>query len=73
MAVVSCCTEGEEVLAEFFTLRNWRYFRLWLNNQQCHGKTNGTGGFSTLNWSKTNLSRCSDCRLVMLYKVVKKL
>ena len=56
-----------------FTLRNWIYFRLWLNNQQCYDKTDGTGGFSASNWSKTNPSRCSDCRLVMLYKVVKKL
>ena len=56
-----------------FTLRNWRYFRLWLNKQQCYDKTDGTGGFNTSNRSKTNPSRCSDCRLVMLYKVVKKL
>ena len=48
-------------------------FRLWLNKQQCYDKTDGTGGFNTSNRSKTNPSRCSDCRLVMLYKVVKKL
>jgi hypothetical protein len=33
----------------------------------------GTGGFSSLNWFKTNPPRWSDCRLFMLYKLVKKL
>ena len=31
----------------------------------------GTGGFSALNWSKTNPPRFSECRLLMLYKGVK--
>jgi hypothetical protein len=60
------------VWAEFFTIRNWRCFHLWLNNQRCYGKTDGTGGFSASNWSDTNLPQSSDCRLVMLYKGGKK-
>src|SRR5271170_218714 len=32
-----------------------------------------TGGFNVSDWSKTNLPRFSNCRLFMLYKVVKKL
>ena len=48
-------------------------FRLWLNNQRCYGRTDVTGGFSAWNWFKSNPPRCSDCRLLMLYKVVKKL
>ena len=61
------------MLPEFFTLRNWDRFCLYLNNQHSHGQTDATGGFSASNWSKTNPPRYSDCRLVMLYKVVKKL
>src|ERR1700734_1093084 len=61
------------MLPEFFTLRNWDRFCLYLNNQHSHGQMDATGGFSASNWSKTNPPRYSDCRLVMLYKVVKKL
>ena len=32
-----------------------------------------TGRFSASSWSKNNPPHCSDCRLLMLYKVVKKL
>src|SRR5271168_1353109 len=32
-----------------------------------------TGAFGALNWSKTYPPCCSDCRLLMLYKVVKEL
>ena len=48
-------------------------FRLWLNNQESYGKTDGTDGFSASNWSKNTPPRCSDYSLVMLYKGVKKL
>ena len=71
MVVVSYFTGGEEVWAEFFALKNWTYFRLWLTNQLVYGKMDDTGGFSASNWSKTNSLCCSDCRLVMLYKGVK--
>jgi hypothetical protein len=33
----------------------------------------GTGGFSASIWSNTNPPRCSNYRLVMLYKELKKL
>jgi hypothetical protein len=46
---------------------------LYLNNQRSYGKMEGTGRFTASNWSKISPPRCSDCRLVMLYKVVKKL
>ena len=46
---------------------------MWLKNQRCYGKTETTAGFSASNRSKTNPPRYSNCRLVMLYKVVKKL
>jgi hypothetical protein len=72
MVVVTCCTGGECAWAEFFTLRNWRCFCLWVSNQRCYDKTETTAGFSALNRSRFNPLRCSDCRL-MLYKVVKKL
>ena len=61
------------MLPEFFTLRNWTRFCLYLNNRQSHGQIDATGRFSTSNWSKNNPPRCSNCRLLMLYKVVKKL
>jgi hypothetical protein len=32
-----------------------------------------TGGFSASNWYKNNPPCCSDCRLLMLYKVVKEI
>ena len=59
------------MLAEFFTLRNWDRFCLYLNNQRSHGQTDATGGFSASNWSKTNPPRFSECRLLMLYKGMK--
>ena len=55
-----------------FTVRNWERFCLYLNNQGSHEQTDGTGGFRVSNWSKTNSPSSSDCRLVMLYGVVKK-
>jgi len=59
------------MLAEFFTLRNWRLFCLYLNNQRSYGKMEGTGRFTASNWSKTNPPRFSDCRLLVLYKGMK--
>ena len=61
------------MLPEFFTLRNWARFCFHLNIQWSHGQTDGAGGFSASNQSKNNPPRCSDCRLLMLYKVVKEL
>ena|SRR5271155_2759364 len=61
------------MLPEFFTLRNWTRFCLYINNQYSYGQMDGTGGFRASNWSKDNSPRCSDCRLLMLYKVVKEL
>jgi hypothetical protein len=60
-------------LAEFFTLRNWRCLGLYLHNHRSYGQTENMGGFSASNWSKTDPPRFSDCRLLMLYKEVKKL
>src|SRR5271156_2386520 len=61
------------MLPEFFTLRNWTRFCLYLNNRQSHGQMDATGGFSASSWSKNTPPRRSDCRLLMLYKVVKEL
>ena len=62
--------EGRINAAGFFNLRNWTCFRLWLTNQKSYVRTDGTGGFKALNWSKTDPPRCSDCRLGILYKGV---
>ena len=59
------------MLPEFFTLRNWDRFCLYLNNQRSHGQMDATAGFSASNWSKTNPPRFSECRLLMLYKGLK--
>ena len=64
---------GVKKLPEFFTLRNWRCFGLYLHNHWSYGQTETTARFSASNWSKTTPPRFSDCRLLMLYKVVKKL
>src|SRR5271154_2987922 len=61
------------MLPEFFTLRNWTRFCLYLNNRQSHGQMDATGGFSASSWSKNTPPHRSDCRLLMLYKVVKEL
>jgi len=60
-------------LAEFFTLGNWECFCFYLDNQRSYGQTDGAGRFSASTWSRINPPRCSDCRLLMLYKVVKEL
>src|SRR5271155_5314707 len=59
------------MLPEFFTLRYWARFCFYLNNQRSYGQMDATGGFSASNWSKNHPPRCSDCRLLMLYKVLK--
>src|SRR5271155_5834215 len=50
-----------------------RRFCLYLNNRQSHAQMDATGRFSASNWSKNNPPRCCNCRLLMLYKVVKEL
>src|SRR5271170_6884528 len=50
-----------------------RRFCLYLNNQQSHRQMDSTGGFNASNRSRNNPPHCSNCRLLMLYKVVKKL
>jgi len=60
-----------KTLAEFFTLRNWRCFCLYLDNQQSYDKLEGTARFSASNWSKANSPRLSDCRLLVLHKGMK--
>src|SRR5271170_7279297 len=59
------------MLPEFFALRNSAQFCLYLNNQRSYGQMDAADGFSASNWSKNNPPHCSDCRLLMLYKVVK--
>src|ERR1700724_3735633 len=59
------------MLPEFFTLRNWDRFCLYLNNQRSHGQMDATAGFSASNWSKTNPPRFSESRLLRLYKGMK--
>jgi hypothetical protein len=59
---------GETSWRNFFTLGNWRRFCLYLNNQHSHGKMEHTGGFTALNWSKTNPPCLSDCTLLVLYR-----
>jgi hypothetical protein len=46
---------------------------VYLNNQRSYGQMDDSGIFRASNWSKPNSTSSSDCRLVMLYKVVKRL
>ena len=62
----------EETLGGIFTCGILGRFCLQLHNQRSYGKMDGTGRFSASDWSKTNPPRCSNCRLVMLYKGMKK-
>jgi hypothetical protein len=59
------------MLAEFFNLRNWRLFCLYLNNQRSSGKMEGTGRFTASNWSNTNPPRLSNYGLLVSYKRMK--
>jgi hypothetical protein len=61
MIVVSCCTGGEDVWADFFTLRNWRCSGQPGNNQQSYGQIDVTVGFSRSERSRNNLGRSSNC------------
>src|SRR5271168_890711 len=49
------------MLPEFFTLRNWARFCLYLNNQRSYGQMDTPGGFSASNRSRNNSPRCSNC------------
>ena len=48
-------------------------FGLYHKTHGTYGQTEATSGFGALKWSKLGPPRCSDCRLLMLYKVVKML
>jgi hypothetical protein len=67
MLVVSCCTRGEDVWAEFFAFRLWRCSGQPCNNQQSYGPMNVTVGFSRSERSRNNLGRNSNCSGRMFY------
>jgi hypothetical protein len=69
-----CCTEGwrfNQVWAEFLCHAIF-CFGLYLHNHWSYGQTDGTGGFSASNWSKTNPLRFSNCSWKWWYRGVKK-
>ena len=69
-----CCTEGwrfNQVWAEFLCPSIF-CFGLYLHNRWPYGQTEGTGGFSALNWSKTDPPRFSDCSWKWWYRGVEK-
>jgi len=64
LCVVRQCNFGDRVLTPC---------SYWKVQPAVYGKMDSRGGFSASNWSKTNPPHYSDCRLLMLYKVGKKL
>src|SRR5271163_214378 len=48
------------MLPEFFTLRNWASFCLYLNNQRSYGQMDATGGFRASNRSTNRPPKYSN-------------
>src|SRR5271155_3603276 len=49
------------MLPEFFTLRNWARFCLYLKNQRSYGQMDATGEFSAPNRSRNKPPKHSNC------------
>src|SRR5271154_4322620 len=56
------------MVPEFFTLRNWARFCLYLKNQRSYGQMDGAGGSSASNRSRNKPPKHSNCSRKRWYR-----